>query len=116
MENKRSIGSEKECVAAEYLKEQGAEVLAQNFYFKGGELDLVARDGEYMCFIEVKYRTSNRHGMPEEAVTALKKKRMINGAKQYMYEKRIPFDTPCRFDIIAIYKEQIQWIKDAFWE
>ena len=72
MENKRSVGQEKEMLAVEYLKEQGADILAQNFYFRGGELDIVAKDGEYLCFIEVKYRKNTSYGAAEEAVTAAK--------------------------------------------
>ena len=87
----------------------------RNFYFKGGELDLIAQEEEYLCFIEVKYRTDDRYGLPEEAITPLKMTRMRNGAKQYLYVKHLPFDTPCRFDVISVYGTEITWIKDAFW-
>lgn len=114
MQNKRSLGTEKEELAAEYLKAQGAELLAKNFYFHGGELDIIAKDGEYVCFIEVKYRKSKVYGFPEEAVTTTKQRKMIQGAKVFLYQNHYPVDTPCRFDVISIYKEEINWIKDAF--
>jgi len=114
MQNKRSLGSEKEELATRYLNEQGATILAKNFYFHGGELDLIAKDGEYVCFIEVKYRTSKTYGFPEEAVTKAKQKKIIQGAKVYLYQKQYSADTPCRFDVISIYQEEITWIKDAF--
>lgn len=115
MQNKRSLGAEKELLASEYLKEQGVFILANNFFFHGGELDLVARDGEYICFIEVKYRKSSSYGFPEEAVTAAKQRKILQGAKLYLYQNKYPADTPCRFDVISIYKDEITWIKDAFW-
>lgn len=114
MQNKRSLGAEKEELAIAYIKEQGAELLEKNFYFHGGELDLVVKDGEYLCFIEVKYRKSSSYGYPEEAVTAAKQKKIIQGAKVFLYQNRYPSDTPCRFDVISIYKENISWMKDAF--
>ena len=114
MQNKRSLGSEKEKQALEYLLEQKVEILSQNFYFHGGEIDLIAKDGEYVCFIEVKYRKSNRFGVPEEAVTPSKQKKIIQGARVYLYKNRYPTDTPCRFDVISVFGQDITWIKDAF--
>lgn len=115
MENKRELGSRKEELAAAFLSEQGAKVLDKNFYFHGGELDLVAKDGEYLCFIEVKYRKSDAFGYPEEAVTPSKQRKILKGASVYLYQKKYPADTPCRFDVISVYKEEITWIKDAFY-
>lgn len=105
---------EKEELAAAYLQEQGVNILAKNFYFRGGELDIVAKDGEYVCFIEVKYRKSESYGYPEEAVTTAKQRKILQGARLYLYQSHYPVDTPCRFDVISIYKEEITWIKDAF--
>ena len=114
MQNKRSLGSEKEQLAVSYLMEQNAEILARNFYFRGGEIDLIAKDGEYVCFIEVKYRKSHHFGTPEEAVTLSKQKKIIQGARVYLYQNRYPTDTPCRFDVISVFGQEITWIKDAF--
>ena len=114
MENKRKTGFRKETAAAEYLTAQGLKIIERNFYFPGGELDLIAKDGEWLCFIEVKYRTSDRFGTPEEAVTAAKQKKLILGARQYLCRRRIPADTPCRFDVVSILGEKITWIPDAF--
>lgn len=114
MQNKRSLGTEKEELAVSYLTEHKAEILTRNFYFHGGEIDLIAKDGEYVCFIEVKYRKSNRFGAPEEAVTLTKQKKIIQGARYFLYKHQYPTDTPCRFDVISVYGEEITWIKDAF--
>lgn len=114
MQNKRSVGAEKEAVAAAYLTGQGASVIEKNFYFHGGELDMIAMDGEYLCFIEVKYRKSTACGFPEEAVTSAKQKKICKGARAFLYQKHYPADMPCRFDVISICGEEICWIKDAF--
>ena len=114
MQNKRSLGNEKEEVAVSYLEQQGCSILARNFYFRGGEVDLIIKDGEYVCFVEVKYRKTIRYGFPEEAVTATKQKKIIQGAKVFLYQNKYPADTPCRFDVISIYQEEILWMKDAF--
>lgn len=114
MENKRNLGTQKEELAASYLQEQGAEILAKNFYFHGGELDLVVKDGEYLCFVEVKYRKNTRYGYPEEAVTPAKQRKILQGARVFMYQKHLPMDTPCRFDVVSIYQEKITWIQNAF--
>lgn len=114
MQNKRSLGLQKEELAVEYLKKQGAILLEKNVYFRGGELDIVAKDGEYICFIEVKYRKTEKFGTPEEAVTVAKQRKIIQGARLYLYRNRYPEDTPCRFDVISIYKDEIVWMKNAF--
>ncbi len=93
---------------------QGAQILEQNFYFHGGELDIVAKDDEYLCFIEVKYRKNQNFGSPEEAVTLAKQRKILQGARRYLYQNHLPSDTPCRFDVISIYNEEISWIKNAF--
>lgn len=114
MQNKRSLGTEKEELAVSYLTEHNVKLLARNFYFHGGEIDVIAKDGEYVCFIEVKYRRSDRFGAPEEAVNLSKQRKILQGARVFLYKNRYPSDTPCRFDVISVYREQITWIKDAF--
>lgn len=114
MENKRSLGQEKEELAAEYLISQGAKIIERNYYFRGGELDLIAKDGEYLCFIEVKYRKSSSFGFPEEAVTYAKQRKILKGARLYLYQNHFKKDTPCRFDVVSITGNEINWIKNAF--
>lgn len=114
MVNKRTIGFQKEQLAIEYLISQGVTILEKNFYFRGGEIDLIGKDKEYLCFIEVKYRTSNQYGLPEDAITWEKQKKMMLGAKKYLYQQKLFLDIPCRFDIVSIYRENITWIRNAF--
>ncbi|MBR6643727.1 MAG: YraN family protein [Lachnospiraceae bacterium] len=114
MQNKRRVGTEKEELAIAYLEEQGATILSRNFFFHGGEVDLIAWDGEYLCFIEVKYRKTLSFGYPEEAVTVTKQRKILKGARVFLHQNHYAVDTPCRFDVISIYKEEISWLKDAF--
>ena len=114
MANNRGLGTKKEQLAADYLTSQGVVILEKNFYFRGGEIDLIGKDGEYICFIEVKYRTSTQYGLPEDAVTWAKQKKIILGSKRYLYQQKLSQDIPCRFDIVSIYRENITWIRNAF--
>lgn len=113
--NRRSIGTEQETKVQEYLQTQGYEILARNFYTKHGEIDLITKKDGYLIFIEVKYRADERFGAPEEAVDFRKQKRIIGAAQYYMYKNRIPFDTPCRFDVAGVMGEEIRITENAFW-
>ncbi len=112
--NKRNIGRAYEDKAAEYLEGIGYEILERNFYTHFGEIDIVAKDGKTIVFVEVKYRKSVSEGMPEEAVNAGKQKRIYNSARYYLYKKQIGEDTECRFDVVAILKNEIRLYKNAF--
>ena len=115
MENKRAIGKKKEELAERYLRSQGYEILEKNFYSHAGEIDIIARDGEYLVFIEVKYRRSLAQGYAAEAVNTRKQQRIYRAATYYLYKKGYPVDaTPCRFDVVSIQGEQIAVIKNAF--
>ncbi len=65
-------------------------------------------------FLEVKYRSSGRFGLPEEAVSVRKQGRIRLAAMWYMHQHGYPEDTPCRFDVVAILGEHISLIRDAF--
>lgn len=118
MANNRLTGTNGENRAVNYLKSQNALILEKNFYYKGGEIDLIIKDfsepEHYLCFVEVKYRSNSKMGNPEEAVNFNKQKKIIKGAFFYMNFKGISYSTPCRFDVISICGEEIRWIKNAF--
>ncbi len=113
-DNKRRLGKEKEGLAAAYIEKNGGMIIDRNFFFHGGEIDLIAKDGEYLCFVEVKYRSGTSMGYPSEAVTKKKCQTIAQGAKNYLSYKSYPINTPCRFDIISILGDKIEWIKNAF--
>ncbi|MCD7908099.1 MAG: YraN family protein [Clostridium sp.] len=112
--NNRRTGSEYEALAADYLTGRGYRVLERNFRCRQGEIDLIARDGRYLVFVEVKYRSSLSKGAPAEAVGPLKQKRIRQAAAFYLYSRGLPFDTPCRFDVVSITGGETALICDAF--
>ena len=112
--NKRELGSDKEKTAAAYLTDNGYRVIETNYFCKAGEIDIVAKDGEYLCFIEVKFRNDTSSGYPEEAVDVRKAGRITRSALFYMNQKGYPENTPCRFDVVAILGDRITLYKNAF--
>ncbi|MCI9105893.1 MAG: YraN family protein [Lachnospiraceae bacterium] len=112
-ENKRDIGKRYEELAADYLCKKGVEILERNYRNHTGEIDLIGRDGECLVFIEVKYRRNRKNGEPAEAVTAKKQQHIRRTAQYYLYSHRCG-DVPCRFDVISILGNRIDWITNAF--
>ena len=112
--NKRDIGSQYELLAEQYLKEKGYEILEKNYRVRSGEIDIIARDGRYLVFLEVKYRSSQRNGTALEAVNYHKQQVIMRTARVYLHQHRYPEGQPCRFDVIGITKDQIQHVKNAF--
>ncbi len=102
MENKRRLGSAYEAMAVEYLKGKGCFILARNFRCRQGELDIVARDGRYLVFVEVKYRRDSSFGDPLEAVDAKKQRRICAAASYFCQCNGYGGEEPCRFDVVAI--------------
>lgn len=117
--NRRQTGAEYEHVAGHYLEKLGYEILEYNYRCRLGEIDIVAKDGKYMVFCEVKYRSDNRKGNPLEAVGVKKQQTIFRCAMYYLTENQLS-DVPCRFDVVGIdgvsgMKEpEITYIKNAF--
>ncbi len=113
--NKREIGSRYESMAADYLIGQGYEILARNYQnHRRGEIDLIAKEGRFLVFVEVKYRKDTGEGDPGEAVSPRKQQRIRKAALVYLYENRLPMDTPCRFDVVAVLGKELRLIRNAF--
>lgn len=112
--NKRKLGSEKELAAAEYLVGQGYQILEHNFFCRTGEIDLIAKDGGYLVFVEVKYRKDSAFGSPQEAVTPKKQRVIAKTARYYLLKNGYPQNTLCRFDVVAIAGQEIHLIINAF--
>lgn len=112
-ENKRlGLGGERK--ACRYLKRSGYKIVEKNYKHPFGEVDIIARKGEILAFIEVKTRLSDIYGIPSEAVDFHKKRRYIQAAKYYFLNREI--DCTVRFDIIEIFRGQINHIENAFYE
>lgn len=112
--NHREKGAEYEKRTAEFLRQKGFQILHRNFYSRYGEIDLIARDGRYLVFVEVKYRENNRGGHPLEAVDAGKRRRICRTADYYCLRHGYGEDTPCRFDVAGIMGEELIHIRNAF--
>lgn len=112
-QNKRRIGAEYENSACEYLEKQGYEILERNFYSHAGEIDIIARHGEYLVFVEVKYRKNSDKGTPFEAVSVQKQKTISKCALYYMKKSGLT-ESAVRFDVVGILGNQIQVIQNAF--
>lgn len=111
--NRREVGARYEHIAGEYLKRLGFEILEYNYRCKKGEIDLIARDGEYLVFCEVKYRKDTRKGHPLETV-GIRKQKILSGCAIYYLMQKGLADIPCRFDVVSIEGENIILIKNAF--
>ena len=112
--NKRRLGKAQEEMAAQFLKENGYEIIDKNFYCRSGEIDIIAKENGYLVFVEVKFRKDISCGYPQEAVTKHKIEHIINSARYYMLVKGYAENTLCRFDVIGILGRDISIIKNAF--
>ncbi|NNE48269.1 MAG: YraN family protein [Rhodothermales bacterium] len=122
----RQLGQRGESIAAEYLEQKGIRVLDRNYRFERNEIDLVCFDpdghdagvGE-IVFVEVKTRSGDAFGRPEEAVTPEKRDRIVAASRAYLYEKKLE-GAACRFDVVSIIMRDvgadIDHFKDAFWD
>ena len=114
MQNKRSIGTDREAMAAEYLEKKGYTILEKNYRCRVGEIDIVASKDNFCVFVEVKYRKSAAYGLPQEAVGVKKQRTIAFVANYYLMEKKFPSNQPVRFDVIAILGNEITHIENAF--
>ena len=111
--NRRAIGTEYETLACEYLTRHGYQILCRNFRCRQGEIDIIARDGEYLVFCEVKYRNGSSGGHPLEAVDVKKQRTIARCAGIYLINHGLS-EVPCRFDVIGIMNDEICLVKNAF--
>lgn len=112
--NRRKEGAYYENLVAEYLKTQGYEILEKNYRCRIGEIDLIAKEGETLVFVEVKYRRNDKMGDPKEAVNRKKQKKISMIASYYLMRECSRMDISCRFDVAAVLGEQIEVVKNAF--
>ena len=99
------------------LEKRGYAIIARRYRRRGGEIDIVARDGQTIVFVEVKARDSHAFGEAAEAVTAFKRRRITQLALDYMTRQRLS-DCPCRFDVVSIHfdagRPEIEVFQNAF--
>lgn len=106
-----------ESMAAEFLQKNGYRIIARNYRCGFGEIDIIASERRTICFVEVKARRSARFGLPEEAITDLKKRHITKTALAYLKDKKLN-SQKLRFDVLSItyldQRPQIRLIRDAF--
>ena len=116
----RAEGTWGEAEVANYLRRRGYTLLAHGFHCRFGEIDLIARKGGVLCFVEVKTRSNTDMGLPREYVTPAKQRRLKKTALYYLCEKQL--DCPARFDVAEVYADspysrenvRIEYLENAF--
>ena len=110
----RKRGAEAEDLAARYLARKGLAVLEKNFRVRGGEIDLICRDGDSLVFVEVRLRSNSEYGGAAASITPTKQRRIIQAARHWLAKHG---EQACRFDCIlldALDESRIEWITNAF--
>lgn len=106
-----SAGAAAEELAARHLQSRGLKVIARNYRCRGGEIDLVCRDGATLVFVEVRLRKRQDFGGAAASITPAKQQRLIHAAGHYLAGKPLP---DCRFDAVLLDGQNIEWIRNAF--
>ena len=115
--NKHDDGLTGQQCAEDFLVKKGFTVLDRNYRIKTGEVDIVAKDGEYIVFIEVKFRRGLSYGLPREAVGVVKQRRIMKTAMHYLMRNMLT-ESDVRFDVIEVLEQHgklyISHIENAF--
>lgn len=109
-----TAGARAEKLAADYLLRQGLTIVGRNFRTRFGEIDLIARDGATLVFVEVRMRSSLRYGGALESITMAKRRRLVAAANGYLATLRR--EPPCRFDAILLQRldpGSVEWRRDV---
>jgi len=109
-----SPGARAEGLAADHLARRGLVVVERNFHTRQGEIDLIARDGDTLVFVEVRMRSRADFGGAAGSVTAAKQARWIAAAQGYL--AKIGREPPCRFDVVlldALDPSRVEWMRDV---
>ncbi len=108
---RQAVGKLGETKAKNYLKRRGYQILQSNYRTRAGEIDLIAKDGDCLVFVEVKTRTSAEYGTPAEAVSYYKQQHMIKSAQYYL--ARHGGECECRFDVIEVFLTTNVWFQSV---
>ncbi len=109
-------GEQAEALAADFLRGEGLHITAKNYRSRYGEIDLIAREGATVVFVEVRRRASEAYGGAAASITADKRKKLLKTARHYL--AGITPLPPCRFDAVLVTGEppRIEWIRNAIEE
>ncbi len=110
----KAIGDFGEKLAVKYLKEHGYKIVKTNYKIRIGEIDIIAMDGDFLVFVEVKYRSNALYGLPNEAVDKHKREKIKRVALFYLMQKDM-LEAYVRFDVVQILGDEIQLFQNAFY-
>ena len=114
---RKQTGDAWELKARRWLEGKGLRFVAANVRGRGGEIDLIMKDGQTIVFVEVRYRQSSRFGGAAASVTLAKQQKLLQTAHLWLARHNGSFDTvDCRFDVVAFTGNAIDWLKNAFGE
>ena len=108
----QASGGAAEEAAANFLVRKGLEIVARNYRTRLGEIDLVARDGDTLVFVEVRMRSGQGFGGARASVDAGKQRRLVAAARQFL--SRLGSEPPCRFDVVTVEAGSPRWLRAAF--
>jgi len=108
----QAAGGKAEEAAARLLSDHGLAIVARNYRTRLGEIDLIARDGETLVFVEVRLRSSERFGGAAQSIDSRKRARIAAAARQFL--ARLPREPACRFDVVTLDGGAPHWLRGAF--
>lgn len=106
-----ALGRAGESKAIRYLESKGYLLLAKNYRYNRGEIDLIMQDKQTLVFVEVKWRSGMAYGYPEETIQPAQEQKLRDTAEAYLAEHG--WFGPVRFDVVAILRDKIQHFEDA---
>ncbi|MDX6020539.1 YraN family protein [Scandinavium sp. V105_16] len=115
--SRKKTGDAWELKARRWLESKGLRFIDANVTTRGGEIDLIMKEGAVTVFVEVRYRTSARYGGAAASVTRSKQVKLLHTARLWLARHNGSFETTdCRFDVVAFTGSQVEWLTNAFGE
>lgn len=115
--SRKHTGDAWELQARRWLESKGLRFIAANVRARGGEIDLIMKEGQVTVFVEVRYRQTSHFGGAAASVTRAKQQKLLQTARVWLARHNGSFDTvDCRFDVVAFTGNAIEWLKNAFGE
>lgn len=120
MVSRRYLGKQAEQIAISYLQGLGFSILSTNYFCRLGEIDIIAKETDTLCFIEVRSKRTTTYGSAIETVLLIKQHRIAKAAKHFLFSSLKNQEIACRFDVIALdydsvaHSPKITLIRDAF--
>jgi putative endonuclease len=116
---RKQLGNQGEAFALAHLEARGMRLVDRNYRWRGGEIDLIMRDGAVLVFVEVRSKSDATHGTPLETIDYRKRRQIERCARQYLAHKKVGADVCCRFDAVGVLipangQIEIVHVPDAF--